>query len=61
MQVRSQSRSGLADAPANAVLLDNHGPVVAGTSLENAQYATEELEETAKLFLMLRGETIRPL
>jgi 3-dehydro-4-phosphotetronate decarboxylase len=45
----------------HAVLLANHGPVVAGTSLENAQYATEELEETAKLFLMLRGQTIRPL
>ena len=45
----------------HAVLLANHGPVVAGTSLENAQYATEELEETAKLFLMLRGEKLRPL
>jgi ribulose-5-phosphate 4-epimerase/fuculose-1-phosphate aldolase len=45
----------------HAVLLANHGPVVAGTSLENAQYATEELEETAKLFLMLRGQKIRPL
>jgi 3-dehydro-4-phosphotetronate decarboxylase len=45
----------------HAVLLANHGPVVAGTSLESAQYATEELEETAKLFLMLRGEKIRPL
>lgn len=45
----------------HAVLLANHGPVVAGTSLENAQYATEELEETAKLFLMLRTERIRPL
>ena len=45
----------------HAVLLANHGPVVAGTSLENAQYATEELEETAKLFLMLRKERIRPL
>jgi len=45
----------------HAVLLANHGPVVAGTSLENAQYATEELEETARLFLMLRGEKIRPL
>jgi len=39
----------------HAVLLANHGPVVAGTSLENAVYATEELEETAKLFLLLRG------
>jgi ribulose-5-phosphate 4-epimerase/fuculose-1-phosphate aldolase len=45
----------------HAVLLANHGPVVAGTSLENAMYATEELEETAKLFLLLRDESIRPL
>ena len=45
----------------HAVLLANHGPVVAGTSLTNAQYATEELEETAKLFLMLRHQPIRPL
>ncbi len=35
----------------HAVLLANHGPVVSGTSLDNAMYATEELEETAKLFL----------
>ncbi len=45
----------------HAVLLANHGPVVAGTTLENAVFATEELEETAKLFLMLRHERIRPL
>ncbi|MGV8855336.1 MAG: 3-oxo-tetronate 4-phosphate decarboxylase [Devosia sp.] len=45
----------------HAVLLANHGPVVAGTTLANAQFATEELEETAKLFLMLRGMAIRPL
>lgn len=45
----------------HAVLLANHGPVVAGTSLENATYATEELEETAKLFLLLRGSPIRAL
>lgn len=46
---------------AHAVLLANHGPVVAGKTLLDAQYATEELEETAKLFLMLRGEKLRPL
>ncbi|MEO9227934.1 MAG: 3-oxo-tetronate 4-phosphate decarboxylase [Devosia sp.] len=45
----------------HAVLLANHGPVVAGTTLADAQYAAEELEETAKLFLMLRGVATRPL
>lgn len=45
----------------HAVLLANHGPVVAGKTLFDAQYATEELEETAKLFLLLRGEHTRPL
>ena len=44
-----------------AVLLANHGPVVSGTSLEGAVYATEELEETAKLFLLLRGTPVRTL
>ncbi|WP_374378745.1 3-oxo-tetronate 4-phosphate decarboxylase [Dongia sp.] len=46
---------------AHAVLLANHGPVVAGKTLADAQYATEELEETAKLFLMLQGRRLRPL
>jgi ribulose-5-phosphate 4-epimerase/fuculose-1-phosphate aldolase len=45
----------------HAVLLANHGPVVAGISLEDAVYATEELEETAKLFLSLQGMKTRPL
>ncbi|MEM6621934.1 MAG: 3-oxo-tetronate 4-phosphate decarboxylase [Pseudomonadota bacterium] len=40
---------------AHAMLLANHGPVVAGPSLEGAVYAAEELEETAKLLIMLRG------
>lgn len=38
----------------HAILLANHGPIVAGKSLESAVYACEELEETAKLFLLLR-------
>lgn len=42
----------------HAVLLANHGPVVAGKDLETAVYATEELEETAKLFLLLRGQKL---
>ncbi len=45
----------------HAVLLANHGPVVSGVSLEAAVNATEELEETAKLFLLLRGSQTRPL
>ena len=44
-----------------AVLLANHGPVVSGESLEAATYAIEELEETAKLALLLRGATVRAL
>jgi ribulose-5-phosphate 4-epimerase/fuculose-1-phosphate aldolase len=39
----------------HSVLLANHGPVIAGTSLSAAIYAMEELEETAKLYLLLRG------
>jgi ribulose-5-phosphate 4-epimerase/fuculose-1-phosphate aldolase len=45
----------------HAVLLANHGPVVAGSSLEAAVHAIEELEETAKLFVHLQGRPIRPL
>ena len=43
----------------HAVLLANHGPVVSGKSLQDAVYATEELEETAKLFLLLQGHKTR--
>jgi ribulose-5-phosphate 4-epimerase/fuculose-1-phosphate aldolase len=46
---------------ARAVLLANHGPVVSGKSLVDAVYAAEELEEAAKLALMLRGQNAREL
>lgn len=46
-------------AKLSAVLLSNHGPIVAGKDLDAAVHSTEELEETAKLFLMLRGERTR--
>lgn len=44
-----------------AVLLANHGPVVAGKDLWAAVYAMEELEETAKLALLTRGANPRLL
>lgn len=39
----------------HAVLLANHGPLVAAPSLDAAASAAEEIEETAKLVLLLRG------
>jgi ribulose-5-phosphate 4-epimerase/fuculose-1-phosphate aldolase len=44
-----------------ALLLSNHGSVVAGSSLADAVNAAEELEETAKLFLLLEGAPKRTL
>jgi ribulose-5-phosphate 4-epimerase/fuculose-1-phosphate aldolase len=45
----------------NALLLSNHGPVVAAGSLGAAVDALEELEETAKLQLLLGDRATRPL
>ena len=45
----------------HALLLANHGPLVAGPSLGAAASAAEEIEETAKLALLLRGRPTRPL
>jgi ribulose-5-phosphate 4-epimerase/fuculose-1-phosphate aldolase len=53
----------IAEAAANAraVLLANHGPVVSAATLTDAVYAAEELEEAAKLALLLRGQSARIL
>ena len=45
----------------HAILLANHGPVVAGTTLEATLNAIEELEQTAHLMLLLRGHPTRLL
>jgi len=44
-----------------AVLLANHGPVVSGRDIASAVYAAEELEETAKLLILLRDAPKRLL
>ena len=45
----------------SAVMLANHGPVVAGKDVEAACNAVEELEDTARLALLTRGKTPRLL
>lgn len=45
----------------SAVMLANHGPVVAGHGLEAACNAIEELEATARLALLTRGQSPRLL
>ena len=52
---------GKVAAQHSAVLLANHGPVVAGSSLSAAVNAIEELEETARLYLLLHGRPTRYL
>lgn len=45
----------------SAVLLENHGPIVSAATLDGAVYAIEELEEAAKLALLLRDLPVRRL
>lgn len=45
----------------HCLLLRNHGAICCGASLSEAADRAEELEETAKLFFLLRGEKLRYL
>ena len=45
----------------HALLLANHGPIVAAPTLAQAAAAAEEIEETAKLVLLTHGLKTRPL
>src|SRR4029453_7378401 len=44
-----------------AVLMANHGFVVAGKTFEDAVFNAEELEENAKLLVLTRGQRLRLL
>jgi 3-dehydro-4-phosphotetronate decarboxylase len=61
MPSSSLSRAAPLAGKHHALLLANHGPAVAGRSLDAAANAIEELEESAKLFLRLRGSKLRLL
>lgn len=50
-----------ASARHNSLLLRNHGLVCLGTTLTEAVDRAEELEETARLYFLLRGEKVRYL
>lgn len=52
---------GDAAARHNCMLLRNHGVVCAGSTLSEAVDRTEELEQTARLYFILRGESVRHL
>ncbi|MGK6316380.1 3-oxo-tetronate 4-phosphate decarboxylase [Neorhizobium sp. DT-125] len=54
-EVRKVSRNN------RSMLLANHGPIVSGSSIEEAVYAYEELEETAKLYFLLGDRKTSPL
>lgn len=59
-QAMGEAVRGLA-GKRSAVMLANHGPVVAGKDIEAACNAIEELEYTARLAMMTHGQSPRAL
>ena len=53
--------AAVADVHGRCALLANHGSIAAAPDLEAAMDAVEEIEETARLFLLLAGRATRPL
>ena len=45
----------------HCMLLSNHGTICAGSNLNEAVDRAEELEQTARLYFILRGEKVRHL
>ena len=45
----------------NGIIIANHGPLVAGKSLRDSVFAMEELEESARLSFLLRGQAVNLL
>ncbi len=50
-----------AAARSHALLLRNHGPVIAGVDLDSALDVLEELEHTAQIFFLTSGMRTAPL
>jgi ribulose-5-phosphate 4-epimerase/fuculose-1-phosphate aldolase len=59
----SELAEAIGDAARNhdSMLLRNHGLVCLGATMDEAVDRAEELEETARLRFVLRGETLREL
>jgi 3-dehydro-4-phosphotetronate decarboxylase len=57
----SAELAGLAEAAAvqhRAMLLANHGPVISAGSLSDAVADAEEIEQSARIYLLLRGQQV---
>ncbi|OSM43845.1 3-oxo-tetronate 4-phosphate decarboxylase [Nesterenkonia sp. PF2B19] len=58
-EVDAELRAAASQGP--AVILANHGSIVAGETLESASNAAEELEVSAQLAFLVKDRQVRPL